>query len=88
MRRGQAIQAIDTLRRVVDATDLWLAHFVLGTAYVQSQRHADAMGEFDMCSTRRGEAAMLFMDDVPTLRYLAAFQDWMSRARAGITALP
>ena len=88
MRRGQAMQAIDTLRSVVEATDLWLAHFVLGTAYVQSQRYADAMGEFDMCSTRRGEAAILFMDDVPTVRYLAALEDWMSRARAGVTALP
>jgi tetratricopeptide (TPR) repeat protein len=85
MRRGQAIQAIDTLRSVVEATDLWLAHFVLGTAYAQSQRYAEAMGEFDMCSTRRGEAAILFMDDVPTVRYLAALQDWISRARTGMT---
>ncbi|HEY6361486.1 MAG TPA: protein kinase [Vicinamibacterales bacterium] len=88
MRRGQATQAIDTLRNVVEATDLWLAHFVLGTAYVQSQRYADAMSELEMCGTRRGEAAILFMDDVPTIRYLAALQDWMSRARAGLTVLP
>ena len=88
MRRGDAARAIDTMRKIVESTDLWLAHFVLGTAYVQSQRYADAVGEFEMCGTRRGEAAILFMDDVPTLRYLAALQQWMTRARAGVTVLP
>ena len=85
--QGNAATAIDTLRDVVERTDLWLAHFILGTAYVQSQRYTDAVGEFEMCGTRRGEATILFMDDVPTTRYVAALQPWMARARAGVTAL-
>jgi serine/threonine protein kinase len=88
MLHGETIAAIDRLREIVEATDLWLAHFVLGTAYVQSQRYTDAVGEFEMCGTRRGEATILFMDDVPTTRYLAALRPWMARARAGLTVLP
>jgi tetratricopeptide (TPR) repeat protein len=86
--RGNAVAAIETLRDIVERTDLWLAHFVLGTAYVQSQRYVDAVDEFEMCGTRRGEAAILFMDDVPTTRYLAALPQWMARARSGLTVLP
>ena len=88
MRKGDAAAAIDGLQDVIERTDLWLAHFVLGTAYVQSERYADAVGEFEMCGTRRGEATILFMDDVPTIRYLAPLDRWLSRARAGATVLP
>jgi serine/threonine protein kinase/tetratricopeptide (TPR) repeat protein len=85
--RGNVVAAVDTLRDIVERTDFWLAHFILGTAYVQSQRYTEAVGEFEMCGTRRGEAAILFMDDMPTTRYLAALPQWMSRARAGATVL-
>jgi tetratricopeptide (TPR) repeat protein len=87
MLHGNAATAIESLRDIVERTDLWLAHFILGTAYVQSQRYVDAVGEFEMCGTRRGEATILFMDDVPTTRYLVALQPWMTRARAGVLAL-
>ena len=85
--QGNAATAIDMLRDIVERTDLWLAHFVLGTAYVQSQRYMEAVSELEMCGTRRGEATILFMDDVPTTRYLAALNPWMARARAGLTVL-
>ena len=88
LRQGEAAAAVDSLRDIVERTDLWLARFVLGTAYVQSARYADAIGEFEMCGTRRGEATILFMDDVPTIRYLTALDHWMARARSGVTALP
>jgi tetratricopeptide (TPR) repeat protein len=87
MRHGEAVRAIEDLRAIVAATDLWLARFVLGTAYMQSARHSEAIGEFDTCGMRRGEATMLFMEDVPTIRYLALLDEWTSRARGGQTAL-
>jgi tetratricopeptide (TPR) repeat protein len=87
MRQGEAVRAIEDLRAIVAATDLWLARFVLGTAYMQSARYSDAISEFDVCGTRRGEATMLFMDDVPTIRYLSLLDDWTARARAGQTTL-
>jgi eukaryotic-like serine/threonine-protein kinase len=88
MLHGDALAAIDGLRNIVERTDFWLARFVLGTAYVQSQRYTDAVGEFEICGTRRGEAAILFTDDVPTTRYLASLQHWMARARSGVMTLP
>jgi serine/threonine protein kinase len=83
MRHGDAMRAIEDLRAITAATDLWLARFVLGTAYMQSARYADAVAEFALCDTRRGEATMLFMDDVPTIRYLRLLDDWTRRARTG-----
>jgi tetratricopeptide (TPR) repeat protein len=87
MRQGEAAAAIEGLREIVERTDLWLARFVLGTVYVQSARYGDAMGQFEMCGTRRVEATILFRDDVPTIRYLAALEHWMARARPGVTDL-
>ena len=87
MRRGDVASAVSTLQDIAERTDFWLAHFILGTAYAQAQRYDEAVGQFEMCSTRRGEATMLFMDDMPTIRYLSALQDWTSRARAGVMSL-
>ena len=87
MLHGNAATRSRALRDIVERTDFWLAHFILGTAYVQSQRYTDAVGEFEMCGTRRGEATMLFMDDMPTTDTWPRCQHWMTRARAGVTAL-
>jgi hypothetical protein len=50
---------------------------------LQSHRYADAFGEFETCQTRRAEAASLFADDVPTIRYFAE----LDRARARVATL-
>jgi hypothetical protein len=83
MDRGDAARAIATLESLLRTTDLWLARFVLGHAYLQSQRYADASGAFETCQLRRAEATSLFAGDVPTLRYFAE----LDRARARVAAL-
>jgi len=70
MRHGEVDKAIAALRALTEEQDLWLAHFVLGKAYLQAERFDEAEAEFELCHLRRGEAAMLFEDDLPTLRYL------------------
>ena len=44
----------------------------------------EALAEFDRCAKRRGEATALFLDDVPTLRYLVRLYYWHGRAQEAI----
>jgi tetratricopeptide (TPR) repeat protein len=82
--RGEVQKAIDTLTNLVETTDLWLARLILGSAYVQAHRYPEAFAQFDGCQLRRAEAATLFGDNVPTVRYLALLEDWVARARRNV----
>ena len=39
------------------------------------------IAEFDTCRLRHADAASLFDDQAPTLRYLAVLDAWLARAR-------
>lgn len=82
--RGDLARAIAMLEAVVAANDLWMARFALGTAYVQALRYADAAAEFTALQRRSGEAHAVFFDNVPSIRYLAALDYWVERARDGV----
>ena len=81
--RGDTAGAIETLRMVLKTTDLWLVRFVLGSAYLQAKQYPEAIGELNMCEVRQGEAAALFQDDEPSIRYMGMLQDLVARAREG-----
>ncbi|MCJ7591059.1 MAG: hypothetical protein MUO51_06865, partial [Woeseiaceae bacterium] len=70
-KAGNHVEAIDLLRSAVDLADLWLVRFELGRAYLEAELYAEALGEFLTCEERRGEAAAVFLDDMPSYRYLA-----------------
>jgi lipopolysaccharide biosynthesis regulator YciM len=80
MHRGNAAGAIEMLRGVVQSTDLWLARFTLGTAFLQAQRFDEAQAEFATCQLRRSEAVTLFDDETPTLRYLRVLDQYLRAA--------
>jgi len=84
LQQDQASDAVDAFRSAAKLFDFWLAHFDLGVAYVRAGHYAEAVSEFDTCVKRRGEATALFLDDVPTFRYLASLPYWMGRAQEGI----
>ena len=46
---------------------------------------ADADSELDACLKRPGEATSLFLDDVPTYRYLPEVYYYKGRAAQGLT---
>ena len=64
--------------------DFWLTRFSLGVAYVQASAHAEALSELETCQRRRGEAMAVFLDDVPTTRYLPPLSYWLARAQEGL----
>ena len=81
---GDARRAIEMLEALVRRNDLWFARYVLGTAYLQATRYAEASAEFDALLARRDEGRAVFFDNVPSIRYLAALDDWMTLARDGV----
>jgi len=46
--------------------------------------YPEADAEFDVALKRRGEATAVFLDDNPSLRYLAAVYYYQGRAREGL----
>ncbi len=97
LRHGQVAEAVDAFRasqQLVDQTatggnkGYWLARFNLGIAYVLagSENAAAAIGEFQTCVKRQGEAAAVFLDDVPTYRYFVPLPYWMARAQETLSA--
>jgi tetratricopeptide (TPR) repeat protein len=81
---GGNVQAIDLLRSAVNLADLWLLRYELGRTYLEAGFFAEAVSEFNACEERRGEGSALFLDDRPTVRYLAELPYWIGRAQQGV----
>jgi tetratricopeptide (TPR) repeat protein len=79
--RGHYVDAVDALREVPAKTDLWLVRFNLGLAYLDAGAPVEALREFELCQTRRGEGYAVFLDDIPTARAVAPLRYWIGRAR-------
>ena len=87
-RRKRPVDAITLFRAASKLTDLWLARMDLGIAYIEAGHYAEGFSELDQCLKRRGEASAIFLDDVPTFRYLATLPYWLARAQEGLGQLP
>jgi len=85
LRQVRKAESVDTLRRAIkDLADLWLARYGLGIAYLEAGDFVAAQDEFKRCEDRRGEATAIFLDDLPTFRYLAPLRYWIGRAKEGV----
>jgi tetratricopeptide (TPR) repeat protein len=82
MALGRSGDAADALRNARESADLWLIRFTTGTAYERFNHHIEAQTELETCVGRRiGEATAVFLDDVPTFRYVALAREWLKRAQ-------
>jgi tetratricopeptide (TPR) repeat protein len=84
LQRQNLADAIDAFAAAQQTGDLWLTRFDLGVAYVQAGRYPEALAQLEAAEKRRGEAVAIFLDDVPSLRYLAALPYWLARVREGL----
>ncbi|HKW02872.1 MAG TPA: serine/threonine-protein kinase [Vicinamibacterales bacterium] len=84
LRANKLADAVDAFRASVKLIDMWLPHFALGVAYVQAGHFAEGLTELEICQRRRGEATAIFLDDTPSLRYLATLPYWLARAQEGV----
>ncbi len=80
------LQAIDTLGKAQKTLDTWLGHLFLGRAYLGAKAAVEAQAEFETCLKRSGEAAAVFLDDVPTERLLPPVWYYLAQAEEFLDA--
>jgi tetratricopeptide (TPR) repeat protein len=86
LERGQPVQALDELREAQRLADLWIVRYLKGVAYVEAKAYAEALSELELCEKRRGEATAVFLDDIPSYRYMVPLSYWLGRAHDGLGA--
>ncbi len=88
LEAGNAVAAAEQLTQAVSIADLWLVRFHRGRAYFEAAYYVEALDEFLAAGDRRGEATAVFLDDLPTYRFMATLPYWLGRAQAelGMTA--
>jgi tetratricopeptide (TPR) repeat protein len=81
LRRDDFVAAIESITAGLDLADLWLLRFYRGVAYIEAGFAAEALDDFNACHERQGEASAVFLDDLPTWRYMAELQYWQGRVQ-------
>ena len=85
LKRGDARRAVEHFKEAQKLADSWLGRYGLGRAYLAAGVYANAQTELDTClNTKKGEAATVLLDDVPTYRVMAAARYYMGRAQEGL----
>ena len=84
LEEGEQVLAIDKLTAALNLADLWLVRYYRGRAYLAAGFATEAMDEFSAVTARNGEATAVFLDDLPTYRYMADVPEWLGRAQDGL----
>jgi eukaryotic-like serine/threonine-protein kinase len=87
LREKRLGDALEAFREAQKKHDSWFAHLMLGRAYLEAARFAEAAAEFDACVKRKGEAIDVFFENVSTIRYLPPVYFWLGRAQQGLGAV-
>ena len=82
--RGRPREAIALFEEARKQSDTWLGRFNVGRAYLEAGAFAEAYPELEACLKRKGEAAAVFLDDVPSLRFLPQVYYYLGRAQEGL----
>jgi len=81
---GKYPEAIKAFHEAQDQLDTWIGHLALGRAYLAAGQFPEAYSEFETCLRRRGEAASVFLDDLPTMNRLPRIYYYLGRAQEGL----
>ncbi len=84
MARDDIPSAINLFQEAQSQVDTWLGHFLLGRAYLEGGAFTEAYSEFETCLKRQGEAASLFLNDLPSFRFLPPVYYYLGRAQEGL----
>jgi len=84
LKNGDATNSLNKFKEAKRLADSWLAHFDLGRAYLAMGAFSEASSEFDICMKRRGEAAAIFLDDVPSYHLYAPVLYYQGLAHEGL----
>jgi eukaryotic-like serine/threonine-protein kinase len=84
LKSGEIQQAIALFEAAQAISDTWLGRLDLGRAYLERGSFPEAYSEFEICIKRRGETGALFLDDLPTFRFLPQAYYYLGRAQEGL----
>jgi tetratricopeptide (TPR) repeat protein len=85
--RGRMAEGVEQMRDAQKRRDSWFSRFLLGKAYVEAGQFTEGLAELEPCVKRRGETTDVFIDDLPTLRYLPPAYYWLARAQEATGAV-
>jgi tetratricopeptide (TPR) repeat protein len=86
LKNSAPVEAIQAMQQAQQIADSWLGHFGLGRAYLAAGKFAEADSEFETCLKRRGESSAVFLDDVPSFRYLPPVYFDLGRTQEGLNS--
>ncbi len=84
LKSGDSQQAIALFESAQAISDTWLGRLDLGRAYLERGSFPEAYSEFEICIKRRGETGALFLDDLPTFRFLPQAYYYLGRSQEGL----
>jgi tetratricopeptide (TPR) repeat protein len=84
LARNEPRKAVEYAREAQKLADTWLGHVILGRAYLGLNAFPEAYAEFDTALKRKGEAAAVFLDDMPSYRHLPPIYYFMGLAQTGL----
>jgi len=84
LKRRNFRDAVTRFKEARQLADSWLVRYGLGRAYLEAGSFAEADAEFDACVKRRGEAAAVYLDEVPTFRVFPPVYYYLGRTREGL----
>ncbi|MEJ2086458.1 MAG: tetratricopeptide repeat protein, partial [Acidobacteriota bacterium] len=84
LMNNHLLPAVESLRDGWERNDSWLAHLLLGRAYLEAEHYPEALGEFQHCIEQQGEILDVFLVDGSTIRYLPQAYYYLGRAQEGI----
>jgi tetratricopeptide (TPR) repeat protein len=84
LAQGQGRQALELAREAEKLADTWIGHVTMARAYLLLDAFAEAHGQADTAFKRQGEAAALYLDDIPSYRYFPPIHYYLGRAQEGL----
>jgi tetratricopeptide (TPR) repeat protein/tRNA A-37 threonylcarbamoyl transferase component Bud32 len=81
---GEPRRAVTLFREAQEILDTWIGRVDLGRAYLESGAYPEAHAELEAALGRRGEAASVFLDDVPSYHYLPPVHYYLGRTLEGL----
>jgi len=84
LTNGEPRRAVTLFLEAKNILDTWIGQVDLGRAYLESEAFPEAHAEFEGALVRCGEAASVFLDDVPSYHYLPPVHYYLGRAQEGL----
>jgi tetratricopeptide (TPR) repeat protein/tRNA A-37 threonylcarbamoyl transferase component Bud32 len=84
LNKGDIPTAINFFAEAQSLADTWLGRFAMGRAYLEAEEYTEAASEFEICEKRQGEDMAIFLNDLPSFRYLDSLNYYIGRANEGM----